>query len=205
MNFSISNDLTVLTFSGLVGMIHYWLFNQLNFLNFFDRSQSDEKIALITLMGLVNVLVYSFISLKELNVILMIIISFFLSLFIEFLILLIVDRVSEIIKKTFLINKSYKFHGSGLEEILESQPNTHVKAFIFDLKEDFIAQGYVSAYSEVVSIEGFYLSLKPFEDDEGDLKMLDTDFTDFRKETDEIYIDFHNRIKIYIVFEDRDD
>lgn len=72
------------------GSINYWVLNQLNLINFFDKRQQDEKYALFITLGFVNVLCYElirFITNPSFSIYVYYIMTFILAFIIEYVFL----------------------------------------------------------------------------------------------------------------------
>lgn len=84
----LNEEISILTISGLLGIINYWLFYQLDLFHFFNNKNTYEKGTLILLLGLVNIIMYQFIQKRtDWNIILAMILSFIISIIFELIIL----------------------------------------------------------------------------------------------------------------------
>ncbi|MDO5666006.1 MAG: hypothetical protein Q4G63_12230, partial [Bacteroidia bacterium] len=132
-----NNEISVITISGLLGIINYWIFYQLDLFNFFNNKNSDEKGTLIVLLGLVNIVSFQLISNNtEFHIIFVIIISLILSIAVELFVLYSIKRISEFIISNYFKNvKSYKVFENSLESLFEENSDKELFVYIYDFND----------------------------------------------------------------------
>jgi len=194
------NDFTIVTLAGLIGVIDYWVFNQLNLFNFFDNTNTDEKAALIILLGLANLFIYQLLAyLTNLNIWLILILGTILAKIIVFLFFYSVKLTSDKIKDKYFENKrKYKYYGNSLKEFLDKEDSDFIYVYIFDFENNLIEDGYIDSHSVDESNNNKDLSIN-LPDDYKFYKKSDGKTDELFNDFEETYIDFGNQIKIYIV------
>jgi len=188
-----NNEISVITISGLLGIINYWIFYQLDLFNFFNNKNSDEKGTLIVLLGLVNIVSFQLISNNtEFHIIFVIIISLILSIAVELFVLYSIKRISEFIISNYFKNvKSYKVFENSLASLFEENSDKELFVYIYDFNDKLIDYGYVDSYTYENNENNIILALS--NDYEIFKETRDIEELDY----DKVFIDFDRKIKIY--------
>lgn len=190
----VSYDITIIALSGLVGTVNYWIYNQLNLLDFFDQSKADEKITMITLLGFLTFPVYLVLEVFDLNLVWAILIAWIVSFFVQGIVLWLIRKLSDLIKSHFYVGKrNYKYFNSGLEQVLNSGESKYCYAFIYNFEGKLIEQGFVSHNSNDVIGNEVYMSLESRNETEEEIN-------EYLENVSERFVDFKNKVKIHIIF-----
>lgn len=199
MNSILLNDFSTLTLAGLLGVITYWVYNQANLFIFFDNTNTDEKSTLILMFGLANLSVYQILfNVTDLRKISVYLFGTVIAIVTVGILLFFIKIVSDKLRTTMLKhNYEYKFHGNMFKHFLDKKKSLYIYAYIFDFDNNLIEDGYIEDYSADETNNKHISLVLP--DDYKFIKKendeLDTDFNNF----EEVYLDFQNKIKIYIV------
>ena len=185
-------NLTEVSYIVALGAVNFWIGNQSDFFDFFDSYEKDEKYSLCLILGLINWYIYSEILMvycNKFNHALVLLGSIVILNFLVWLFHLIVNKIRN--KKD-----NRKIYKSILTDAIESVPNSEKYCYVFDFENNLIEHGYMRAYSnKPTETDAFYLIPSLKAEEEIDFKTIRKAFN---KENQFIYIDYQNKIKIYI-------
>jgi len=189
----LNEEISILTISGLLGIINYWLFYQLDLFHFFNNKNTDEKGTLILLLGFMNVITYQFVEKRtDWNTMSVMILSFVTSIIFELIILFSIKKLSELIISSYYENKkSYRSFENSLVSFFEEKKDKKLFVYIYDFNDKLIDYGYVSSYSYEENENNIIVVLPDDYNPQNEFK----DFKDL--DYDKVFIDLDRRIKIY--------
>lgn len=203
-----SDYISLIAISGVLGIIHYWLFSSLNLLNFFDHNEPDEKKSLIIGLGLVNFVVYDaliYFTHNDWELWLYIVCSFFSALAVEFIVFLFIKGINALMRRyIFNDKKSFRFYLPIIKQMIEEDIGTEKKiyVYIFDFDNKIIEHGRLKYYSPNKKEESsVVLQIDPDSSD------VETEFDKLRSmfpidDTMDVYVNFEHHYKMYLVIEE---
>ncbi|WP_035053147.1 hypothetical protein [Carnobacterium pleistocenium] len=204
-----SDYVSLITISGILGLINYWVFSAMNLLDFFDHNESDEKISLIIGLGMINFVINDiliYLSKDKWLLGLYIIASFSIAFFIEILLFFILKWISGFIRKQFFKDKkSIRSYSTVIKNLLEEDigSDKELYGYIYDFSDNIIEHGRIKYYAPNNKEEhSMAIQIDPGSD------KIETDFKKLRPElpidkTMDVYINFEHQYKLYIFIEDK--